>query len=90
MLASGIVDLVLSAICCRPRRRSGPIGLLIGINLLFGDWCLIASVTPAGRNAARLVRAQATGNPLQILLLCTCIGPWPAPRSASFPQKQPL
>ena len=43
MLASGIVDLVLSAVLFAglPGTAFWALGLLIGINLLFGGWCLI-------------------------------------------------
>jgi len=55
MLASGIVDLVLSAILLAglPGTAFWALGLLVGINLLFGGWCLIVMALHArGPSAA--------------------------------------
>jgi uncharacterized membrane protein HdeD (DUF308 family) len=54
MLASGIVDLVLAAIIFAglPGTAAWALGLLVGINMVFGGAALIAMALHA-RNAAR-------------------------------------
>jgi uncharacterized membrane protein HdeD (DUF308 family) len=53
MVASGIVDLVLAGIIFAglPQSAAWAIGLLVGINLLFGGWAMIAMALHA-RNTA--------------------------------------
>lgn len=44
MLASGIIDLILAAVILAglPGTAAWAIGLLVGINMVFGGWALIA------------------------------------------------
>jgi uncharacterized membrane protein HdeD (DUF308 family) len=53
MVASGVVDLVLAGIIFAglPQSAAWAIGLLVGINLLFGGWAMVAMALHA-RNAA--------------------------------------
>jgi uncharacterized membrane protein HdeD (DUF308 family) len=56
MLVSGIVDLVLAAIILMglPGTAAWAIGLLVGINMLFGGAALIGMALHARRPATRL------------------------------------
>ena len=71
MLVSGIVDLVLAAIIFAglPGTAAWALGLLVGINMMFGGSALIAMALHA-RNAARVVRTAAhsrvSGNPVLV------------------------
>ncbi len=53
MLASGILDIALGAIILSglPGSALWVLGLLVGINLLFGGWALIAMALHAGRTS---------------------------------------
>jgi uncharacterized membrane protein HdeD (DUF308 family) len=59
MLASGIVDLVLAAIILAglPGTAAWAIGLLVGINLLFGGVSMIAMALHAKSEAPTAARA---------------------------------
>jgi uncharacterized membrane protein HdeD (DUF308 family) len=53
MLASGILDLILGAILLAglPGSAVWALGIIIGINMIFGGWALIAMALAARANA---------------------------------------